>query len=169
MDGMTDKQRILERCLDDGARQVEALNAFATAADQRAVTVASVYIGSATAIGAALIGWVSQAGQSISWPIIAAGTVSAALFYVAAVLCLWTAFPRRTPIAGNPPEFWNWSISKGKSYEEAMTFQIEEYERKIAENSADRRGAAIAYRIGAVMGASAPIAGAIVFGVSFLL
>lgn len=161
--GMTAEQqdRIVERCLDDGARQVAALNEFATASDQRAVTVASVYIGAATAIAAGLIGWFAQG--SPPHDLVAAGVVTSGLFYVAAMVCLWTAFPQRTLVAGNPPEFWRWHLKYGSSYSAALLSQVEEYDRKISLNSKARATAAWWYRGGAILGAAAPAIGVAMF------
>lgn len=161
--GMSESDRIktIERCLDDAARQVEGYNGFATSADQRAMALASVFIGAASAVTAGIIGWMA-AGQPPQ-AIMISGGLAAAMFYAGALTCLWTAFPQITFVGGNPPEFWLHHLEHKSAYEEALESQIGEYERKIASNLRDRAACALRFRWGAVIGASAPVAGALTY------
>jgi len=162
-----DRIKIIERCLDDGGRQVDGLNGFATSADQRAVTVASVYIAAATAIVAGILAFLSS--NAISLPVIAAGIVAASMFYIGALFCLWTAFPEITYISGNPPPFWLYHLEKNSEYQAALETQIDEYKLKISENSSQRSAAAKRFKRGAFIGASAPIAALSTFWLAWAL
>jgi hypothetical protein len=109
----TDRMRIMERALDDAARQIQTSVDLDSGLAQRAVTLASVYIATATAIVAALVLW-KEAGVP-EW---AGGIATAIAFYVGGALCIGLAFPVALSIPGNPPEFWTWHMGKDKRYEE---------------------------------------------------
>lgn len=130
---MKDRRKLIERCLDDSARQMDALNNNGSAGMMRAVTVASVFVACATAIAAGAIGL--AATNALTWPIGAAAIAAAALFYGAAVACVGVALPQSAYMAGSPPGWWMFHTDplNKATYHQALENQVEEYERKIGE------------------------------------
>ncbi len=157
-----DRLKTLERCLDDSARQIENLNAFATSGDQRAVAIGGVYISAATAIVGGLIAWAAQKGE-VPQQALMPGMVAAFMFYLGGAMCLWLAFPTPTYVAGSPPEFWRHLLKHGYAYEECLQEQLEEYERKITANKADKELSANLFRTAAVIGLLAPLAAGLIY------
>lgn len=74
----TDHLKLIERCLDDAGRQMDALNEIGSSGTVRAITVASVYIGCATAIIAGALALLAAAKLSV-----ALGATAALLLIVA--------------------------------------------------------------------------------------
>lgn len=159
---LADRQKIIERCLDDGARQIDGTIHFATSADQRAIVIASTYITAATALIAGLVAWASNA--TVPSDMLWGGIVAAVLFYLGAIICIWTAFPIITYAGGNPPNFWKYHIDQKTAYATAIESQISEYEEKIKLNALSLKKRAQLFRIGGIIGASAPLFGLIGYG-----
>ena len=156
-----DRARMLERCLDDAGHQVTGTNAFGVSADQRAVTTASVFLAAATAIAAVLIGW--EPDPATAQAVNLSGWLTAGLFYIATVICLWTAFPRISFVRGNPPDFWQHHLRQNSSYDAAIEDQIGEYERKLNANIRALAKAARGFQAAVVLGTSAPLTGVLVY------
>jgi hypothetical protein len=154
----SDRLRLIERCLSDGARQVEGAANFGLSADLRAITLAGTYISTGTALSAGLTAW-----TTIPHPLLVAGILSAGLFYIGAVICIGVAFPEISHIAGNPPSFWKFHRDKSNAYEDSLFTQIEEYERKIIEYNAMLKRIARRYQWGAQIGAAAPVVGVLTY------
>jgi len=153
-----DRLRVIERCLSDGACQVDGAANFAMSADQRAITIAGTYISAATAITAGLVAW-----SAITTPVLVAGTLSAILFYFGALICIWVAFPQISYTAGNPPDFWEYHLKHATAYEDSLFSQIEEYTRKIAAHKVMLKRNAVRYKVGALIGAAAPVVGVVAY------
>lgn len=128
----TDHLKLIERCLDDAGRQIDALNDIGSAGNVRAVTVASVFIGCATAIVAGTMGLRSAGVLSPDLALVS--VVAAVQFYFSAIACLWATLPTGAYIAGSPPEWWKHHVQPGFkfTYLQALENQVVEYERKIA-------------------------------------
>jgi hypothetical protein len=156
----TDHLKLIERCLDDAGRQVDALNEIGSAGNVRAVTVASVFIGCATAIVAGAMGL--RSASVLSPELALTATVAAAQFYLSAIACLWATLPAGAYIAGSPPEWWKHHVQQGFkfTYLEALENQVLEYERKIAFmrklNAKNHR----IFHWAAVIGAATPVVAA---------
>jgi hypothetical protein len=154
----SDRLRLIERCLSDGARQVEGAANFRLSADLRAITLAGTYISTGTALAAGLLAW-----TTIPYPLLVGGMLSAGLFYIGGIICIGVAFLEISQIAGNPPSFWKFHLDKSNAYEDSLFTQIEEYERKIIEYNAMLKRIARRYQWGAQIGAAAPVVGVLTY------
>jgi hypothetical protein len=105
---------VLGEVVREGERRLDAQLQIATAADQRALTVAGFQIASATAAmggGVALISKVKP-----DYPVALLALAFATALLLAAALAVHTVRPRRFNIPGNSPKGWlpeNW-IGAGK-------------------------------------------------------
>jgi hypothetical protein len=132
---------------------------LATSADQRASSLAAVFAASGTAIIAGLISapiW--QQGASDP-PLIVAGIVAAALFLVGASFCVLTTMPVGFDLPGSRPESWEDDVQAGRLLPDVLPEQVENYQGKIADNSAVLKRNAVYFRIGAIAGLASPFAG----------
>jgi len=123
-----DKARLI---LDQGEKYLAAQSQNALAADARALTVSTIFVGFATALyGAAAAYWDST---GTIWSIPAAGFLTGTLMLMGAGMCGYAARPVDFETAGNEPqEWWPWVTL---SQSELLGKETENYQTKLEANT----------------------------------
>lgn len=127
---------VLQEAIREGEARLEAQLLIATAADQRALTLAGFQISAGTA---ALAGGIALMTTGNSNPVLAFIALTFALGVLAASgIALWTVVPRRFKTPGNQPlnwrkEMWRWQ-DKGFGIKSARVEQAACLEEHIEAN-----------------------------------
>jgi hypothetical protein len=156
---------LVKEALRQGELRLSAQVTLATSADQRATVLAGIYVAAATGVIAAL----ATAPDAIKSPILIAGAGAAASCFLAgAIFCIFATLPTTFWTPGNDPEAWWDDIIQNKKIKTALGEQAVHFNshilgnRRIIERNAKR------FRLGAIFGISAPIAGLFAAGVTCL-
>jgi hypothetical protein len=151
----SEKTEILKHAIQDCHAQLGAAASFGIAADQRASTLASVYVTAATVIAAAAFGFINN--SDLTSDIVVSTIIACGGLYIAGMICIITAMPTTFYSAGNPPEYWEWQLKTGNSLSQALKMQLDEHKDKIAINKKTMLRNAKFFKFGALTGVIAPI------------
>lgn len=155
------KPELLQQIVQEGETYLQGQLTLATSADQRAAVLGGIFAASGTALTATLIAAVSTNNVAVS--LLFGGAVSAALFLVAAGLCLLTALPVGFDLPGNEPKSWYGDVENGTEIHNALAEEAENYQEKIVDNRNVLKSNAVRFRLGAITGIAAPFVGAIIW------
>ena len=150
---------LLEAIKDANSKLKDTLQ-IGISADQRAISLGSIYIAAATTVLGALI-----ALKANDVPTLTGSIFTSILFFVGAFLCLKSAFPVPIWTSGSTPDFWKYYIDKNLPLEEARVTQLDQLERKITENYNTLEANSKTFKIGAFIGLFSPIIGLIIYAV----
>jgi hypothetical protein len=132
---------------------------LATSADQRAAVLAGIYIAAGTAIIAGII----AASPSLTLALAVGGLVAAGMFLAGATLCIITCLPAGFSIPGNQPESWDDDVEDNTPIRDALGEAADIAQDQISENRAFLRKNAKRFRLGALLGASSPLVGLVLW------
>lgn len=137
---------------------------LATAADERATSLAGTFCLAGTAIIAGLITLVgAHPSTSDSLPILLGGVVSSGMFLWAALVCVRTTLPADFGIAGNEPTNWEEPVIAETRLTAMLISQAENYQEHMEVNHQTLRRNAARFKRGALWGVAAPFAGLLVW------
>lgn len=169
---MTDHPKIdWSKSSDDTVREIvreaEAFIAaqvqLATAADQRASVMASVFAAAGAALVAGLIALVGAEHADGKVAIYIGGGLAAGLFLVGAALCVSATLPTGFDLPGGEPNNWRRDVESGRPVIESLREQAENYQGKIDDNGGVLRANAKRFKWGALLGLAAPFVGFVVW------
>ena len=124
------------------------------AADQRALTVASIGVGFSSAMFAATIGyWSSKGGEAI----LVSGLVAGSVMLLGAVMCAWAARPVEFFSSGNRPDQW-WPVAN-QPLATLLGGESENYQEMILDNAKTMDKNATWLERGVVLSSLSPVAG----------
>lgn len=134
------------------------------AADQRAITIASIFVTFATAVlGAALAYW----QQSNDWPLLMAGIAASAALSVGACYGFWAARPITFHFPGNHPAKW-WPCRK-TTLAIVLGGESENYQECIEHNEGCLQANAQALALGAKIATATPVLAGVAWFITFLV
>lgn len=144
-----------------GEKYLDTQVQMALAADQRAMTVASIYAAIATAVMAGALTYWDKTG---SVPILAAGLAGGISMLIGAGMCLWAARPINFYYPGNEPA--NWYDYRKATLTQNLGVESENYQHHIDVNATclERNANALAW--GSRVALAAPILALAVWGVT---
>lgn len=157
---------LIKEMLRQGELRVAAQVQLATSADQRATVLAGIYVAAATGIIGALA---TQPNILTNKPLFVGAVVAAILFLAGSIFSIWATIPVGFWAPGNDPEQWYADIDKSVSVARALGEQSEHYNDMISDNRNIIKRNATRFRMGAICGIAAPIAGIFAGGVTCLL
>ena len=132
-------------------------------ADQRALSLAGIFIAIATAILGAIV-----TSEVDEW-LLASSIVTALGFYISAGLCLSSALPRMFYLSSSGRVTWDYYLGENATTHEINMAMYSELSRRISENEVALIKGARKFKMGAWLGLSAPIIGAAIYLISFCL
>lgn len=134
---------------------------LATAADQRASSLAGAFSASATAVLAVLAATEGLLKSSVPhiYPIIAAAIVTSAAFLMAAAFCVSAILPRAVWLPGSAPESWYGDIKEKWPLNKCLYSEVKYLQEKIDENRLLLQSNARSFKRGALIGTLAPLFG----------
>jgi len=143
-----------------GEKLLEGQLAVATAADQRAMTLATMASTILTAIVAGVIALFTQ--EHLLSPLSAGGAGAAVAFLAATVCCTVAAWPDRDWfLPGNEPDRWCEPDVLAASMNVCLGGEVENYQSYIDRNARHIKTNAIWLQAGLIAAALAPVAAAI--------
>jgi hypothetical protein len=159
------KEGIVTEVLKDSETYLAGTVTIAASADQRAAVVAGTFATAGAAIVAGVIGFVAAASQDNAYalPIYAGGLIAALLFISGAIFCIRAAMPVGFYLPGTRPSGWGADVVDGRSLQECQHDLIDIRESAITANIEIIKRNAKNYKLGAYLGISAPVAGALVW------
>jgi hypothetical protein len=163
------KDDMRKRILENGQIYIQNQIGLATAADQRAASLAAAFSAAATAVLAALVAVIGLANPAMAHPIpiIAAGILTSILFLVSAGLCITALFPKLVWLPGSEPESWYVDVEKNLPLEKCLFAEVTFLQEKIVDNRTMLQNNAINFKCGTIIGLLAPLIGGIVWAVIF--
>lgn len=134
---------------------------LATAADQRASSLAGAFIAAATAVLAGLIAFIAAKPVTLQhpYPVIAAGLVASMGFIAAAALCVSALFPTGMYLPGSRPEDWYADIQGKRPYDDCLAEEAENSQEKIMDNRGIIERNARLFKAGVITGMMSPVVG----------
>lgn len=122
---------VLDEIVREGEAMLAAQLSVATAADQRAMTLAGFFIAAATAAVGGVVALILS--DKVDWNVVLIGTAYAIAMTSAGGSAIWSARPNRFSFPGNEPASWHpeqWRIGSGGPHtkeqariEQSMTLQ----------------------------------------------
>lgn len=155
------KPDLVKQIVQEGETYLQGQLTLATSADQRAAVLGGIFAASGTALIAALLATVSAG--NVSAPLLAGGAVSAIMFVAAAGQCLRTVLPVGFYLPGNEPKNWYSDVENGVDIDDALAAEAENYQEKIVDNRDVLKRNGARFRIGAYVGITAPLMGAVIW------
>jgi hypothetical protein len=148
---------------DQGEKFMTAQLQVAIAADQRAMTLASVFAAIATAAIAGALAYWDKVG---SIPILLAGLIGGVWMLIGSGVCMWAARTIDFYLPGNHPA--QWYESRFESLAEALGGEAENYQERI-ESNAERLGEnGRLVRLGSKFAISAPLIAICAWGIAVI-
>ncbi|MEK7996673.1 MAG: hypothetical protein AAB403_22955 [Planctomycetota bacterium] len=165
MDWTNADKEMVNRIIDEGQTYLDAQLRLATSADGRAAALAGMLTAAATALMAGLIALTiaSQIKLQDKYPIFFGGGLAAALFLLAAALCIWALVPIGFYLPGNEPKSWFGDIETKKQLADALGEEAQYIQEKIEENRAAIDLNAKKFRAAAILAIVAPTTGVLVW------
>lgn len=142
---------------EQASRYLQSQLSTATAADQRAITAASIFVATAVAI-------VGIGANSQEWPAQIAGALAAASMVVASAFCALAARPRDFYFVGNEPTSW-WA-SEHNDLEESLANEVQVFQEMIDDNAKALSASGRLMRYGMVCALCAPLLGVAAWAVA---
>ena len=141
---------------EQGDKYLSAQMQHALAADARALTVSAIFVGFATALYAATVGYWESTGNT---SVLVSGLLTGTVMLVGAGMCGYAARPIDFASAGNEPqEWWPWTEL---SQSELLGKETENYQAKLDENNAILEANAWWLERGVLLSSLSPIVGLI--------
>jgi hypothetical protein len=155
--------------VESAATYIDGQLRLATAADQRASSLAGVFTAAGTALIAGVIAFSTIPAAAPPqhmihvYPVMAAGIACAAAFLVAGILCIASALPVDMYLPGSQPNSWKTYIKLARPYEECLKEESGIQQEKIDENRVIIKRNAKLFSAGALVGISGPFIGLLVW------
>jgi hypothetical protein len=141
---------------------------IATSADQRASSLAGVFIASATALIAASLALANpQWNVSGRLPLIVGAASAAIMFLIGAIHCWLAIMPVSFFIPGTEPMNWDTDVVAGKKLHDCLGERADHVEEAIAVNLRIIASNARKFRNGAIFGILAPFIGVLTWALVF--
>jgi len=144
--------------VEQGDKYLEWQFQAALAADQRATTSASIFIGFSAAL---FVGVITYWADQKDCAVLLGGLLTAALLFFGAGCCFWAALPRDFYSPGNEPARWFGVVDQKISV--ALGREATNYQTRIDVNDRALGKMAQWFKWGTIVACIAPIAGAIVW------
>jgi len=150
-----------------GEAYLDGMLRVATSADQRASSLAGIFIAAATALLAAVIALSNPAWAVGSKLALILGGGSAALMFLAgAVMCLRTIMPVEFWLPGCEPENWESDVVAGNKLHDCFGERADHIQSQIVANRTVIEANALKFKWGAVFGIAAPFVGLLVWALA---
>ena len=149
--------------VQNAATYLDGQIGLATAADQRASTLAGVFAAAGTALIAAVVAFATTTITGLTHPylMIMAALVCAFCFLVAGFLCMASALPVDMYLPGTQPEDWYGDVAAARKYDDCLASEAEIVQEKINDNRLIIKRNARLYKFGILLGIGAPVLGLI--------
>ena len=123
---------LVERVLSQGEARLNAQLQIALAADSRAMTSASIFVG----VASALVGYAGFVFSTTTpnLPLGIAALIGGAAMMVSAILCAFAARPTEFRLVGANPDNWWQDDVTNKPYSECIWRESQNYSTRIREN-----------------------------------
>jgi hypothetical protein len=159
------KEGVVTEILKDSETYLTGTVTIATSADQRAAVVAGTFATAGAAIVAGVIGFAAAASPDNAYApaVYAGGLIAAILFIAGAVFCIRAAMPVGFHLPGTRPSGWESDVTGGRTLQECQHDLIDIRENAIKSNIETIERNAKSYKIGAPLGISAPVVGAVIW------
>jgi hypothetical protein len=147
-----------------GEAYLDGMLRVATSADQRASSLAGMFVAAATALLAAVVALANPAWNVPGrFPLIAGAAAAAVLFLLGALLCLRAIMPVNFWLPGCEPGNWEDDIKAGKKLQDCLGERAAHIQKHIASNLDVVESNARKFRRGAISGIAAPFVGVLVW------
>lgn len=153
---MASDTELLSEAIKDANSKLKDTLQIGISADQRAISLGSIYIAAATGVLGALI-----ALKATDAPTVVGSILTSIAFFIGAFLCLKTAFPIPIWTAGSSPDFWKYYIDKNLPLKDAQHIQLDRLQTYITENYETLERNSRTFKAGAFVGLFSPIIGLI--------
>jgi len=168
MDWSKAKPEVVHRVVSEGDVYLDGQLKLATSADQRSAVLAGVFTAAATALLAGIIALsaVKDTPLTVRYPIYVGGGAMVLLFLAAAAFCIAAVLPVGFWLPGSEPASWGRDIETGRELDASLLEEAQNLQAKIEDNRAVLRKNARRFVWGAALGISAPLVGALLWGVT---
>jgi hypothetical protein len=156
------KPGVVKQVVREGEMYLDGQLRLALSADQRAAILAGVFTAAATGVLAVMIALAITKDTAIlhRYPVYLGGGTTAGMFLLAASLCIAAVMPVGFWLPGNQPEMWYADVDQSKDLDVALAEETKHIQDKIAENRGVLGKNAQRFKWGAIIGITAPFAGA---------